>query len=211
MSIQENILQGIQQMGLELPMEGVEMLTTYLQLLERWNHVYNLTAVRDPLEMVPRHILDSLSILPWLRGPRVLDVGSGAGLPGIPLAVARPELQFCLLDSNGKRTRFLQHVATQLALSNVSIAHTRIEDFQPVDNFDAITSRALSSLHSMVKWCERLCQPDGILLAMKGAKAEDELAALPSHWVVSIHSLQVPGLASRHHLMSLSRAHCGAH
>ena len=192
-------------MGLELPPDGPAQLASYIDLLERWNRVYNLTAVRDPEAMVSRHILDSLSILPWLRGPRVLDVGSGAGLPGIPLALARPDLEFSLLDSNGKRTRFLQQVVTALSLANVRVIQSRAEQFRETP-FDCITSRALAPLSDMLKWCERLCQPDGLLLAMKGARPEEELATVPTGWSATVHALRVPALDAQHHLVVLTRA-----
>jgi len=189
---------------LQLPADATAQLASYIALLERWNRVYNLTAVRAPEAMVARHILDSLSILPWLRGPRVLDMGSGAGLPGIPLALARPDLLFTLLDSNGKRTRFMQQVVTSLGLTNVRVIQCRVEQYRDTP-FDCITSRALAPLSDMLKWCERLCQPDGQLLAMKGAKPETELATLATGWSATVHPLQVPDLDARHHLVVLTR------
>ena len=149
MSIEQSILEGSERLGIPLPAEAVARLGAYLTLLERWNRAYNLTAVRDPEAMVVRHVLDSLSILPWLEGPRVLDVGSGAGLPGIPLAIARPEQGFCLLDSNGKRTRFLTQVAAELRLGNVAVVRGRVEDYRPEILFDSVVSRALRSHSSM--------------------------------------------------------------
>lgn len=203
-TIQQPIALGIEALGITLPDTATAQLATYVDLLARWNRVFNLTAVRDPQAMVPRHILDSLAILPWLRGPRVLDVGSGAGLPGIPLAVAQPDLQFCLLDSNGKRTRFLQQAVTTLRLDNVEVMHCRVEHFAPPRRFDSIVSRAVASLDDMLKWCKSLCQPNGQLLAMKGPRAEEERAALTTDWSAAVHALQIPGLDVRHHLVVLS-------
>ncbi len=153
-------------------------LVQYIQLLTRWNRAYNLTAVRDPRAQVPRHLLDSLAVLPWVtRGP-VLDLGTGAGLPGIPLAIARPQLAFTLLDSNGKKTRFVRQVVLELGLTNVDVIQARLEAYQPERKFATIVARALSSLASLWANARGLAIPDGRLLALKGALAEDELAAL---------------------------------
>jgi 16S rRNA (guanine527-N7)-methyltransferase len=150
----------------------------YLGLLERWNRTYNLTAVRDPLQMVPRHLLDSLSVLPWVsRGP-VLDLGTGAGLPGIPLAIARPHLAFTLLDSNGKKTRFVRQAALELGLENVEVVQVRLEAYRPERKFATIVARALASLPSLYASAQALATADGRLLALKGPLAADELAAL---------------------------------
>ena len=207
MSIEQAIIEGCERLDLRLSDEACTRLAAYLALLERWNRAYNLTAVREPEAMVVRHLLDSLSILPWLEGPRVLDVGSGAGLPGIPLAVARPEYEFCLLDSNGKRTRFLTQATAELRLPNVSIVRSRVEDYQPVTLFNSIVSRAFATLAELVADAGRLCAPTGRLLAMKGVLPDDELARLPSTYqVVGVYPLRVPHLDAERHLVHLTPA-----
>ncbi|MEI2770044.1 MAG: 16S rRNA (guanine(527)-N(7))-methyltransferase RsmG [Candidatus Competibacter sp.] len=207
MSIERSILEGSERLGIQLVPEAAARLGGYLALLERWNHAYNLTAVRDPEAMVVRHVLDSLSILPWLAGPQVLDVGSGAGLPGIPLAIARPDHRFCLVDSNGKRTRFLNQVVAELRLKNVGVARSRIEDYQPNTLFDSVVSRAFSTLADLVVDAGRLCAPAGRLLAMKGVFPDDELVRLPPGYaVIGVYPLRVPRLDAERHLVHLAPA-----
>ena len=207
MSIERSILEGSERLGIQLVPEAAARLGGYLALLERWNHAYNLTAVRDPEAMVVRHVLDSLSILPWLAGPQVLDVGSGAGLPGIPLAIVRPDHRFCLVDSNGKRTRFLNQVVAELRLKNVGVARSRIEDYQPNTLFDSVVSRAFSTLADLVVDAGRLCAPAGRLLAMKGVFPDDELVRLPPGYaVIGVYPLRVPRLDAERHLVHLAPA-----
>jgi len=166
---------GFQALQLNLPLEGF---VQYLQLLHKWNHAYNLTAVRDQKTMVSRHLLDSLAIIPWIKGFRLIDVGSGAGLPGIPLALAMPERQIALIDSNGKKIRFLQEVCRVLSLTNVEVIQTRVENYHPSQGFDTVISRAFSELDQMVHWTRHLIAPEGIWLAMKGRYPENELTKL---------------------------------
>lgn len=207
MSIKQSIIVGVERLGLPLPDGAVPRLAAYLALLERWNRAYNLTAVRDPDAMVVRHLLDSLSILSWIEGPRVLDVGSGAGLPGIPLAIARPEATFCLLDSNGKRTRFLNQAVAELKLQNVQVVRSRVEDYQPDSLFNSIVSRAFATLAELLANAGRLCAPDGRLLAMKGVFPDDELARLPPDYVlVGVYPLHVPNLEAERCLVHLAPA-----
>ena len=207
MSIEQSIIEGVERLGIPLPDGAVERLTAYLALLERWNRAYNLTAVRDPDAMVIRHLLDSLSILPWIEGPRVLDVGSGAGLPGIPLAVTRPGLEFCLLDSNGKRTRFLTQAVTELQLKNVEVVRSRVEDYQPSFLFNSVVSRAFATLAELLASAGRLCAPTGRLLAMKGVFPDDELARLPPGYVLAgVYPLHVPSLEAERCLVHLAPA-----
>ena len=207
MSIEQAIIEGCERLDLRLPEGACARLAAYLALLERWNRAYNLTAVREPEAMVVRHLLDSLSILPWLEGPRVLDVGSGAGLPGIPLAIARPECEFCLLDSNGKRTRFLTQATAELQLTNISVVRSRVEDYRPVTLFNSVVSRAFATLADLVADAGRLCAPTGRLLAMKGVFPDDELARLPSAYrVVGVYPLWVPHLDAERHLVHLAPA-----
>ena len=199
------VIEGCERLNLPLPAGAGVQLVNYLALLERWNRAYNLTAVRDPDAMVIRHLLDSLSILPWLHGPQVLDVGSGAGLPGIPLAIVRPHCNFCLLDSNGKRTRFLIQAVAELQLTNTSVVRSRVEDYQPANLFNSIVSRAFATLADLVISSGRLCAPDGRLLAMKGIFPDDELAGLPPGYpVVGVYPLHIPHLEAERHLVHLA-------
>ncbi len=183
-----------------------EKLRHYLQLLQRWNKVYNLTAVRDPAQMQVVHLDDSLSVAPYICGKRCLDVGSGAGLPGIPLAIIQPERQFTLLDTNGKKTRFMQQAVLELGLQNVNVVQTRVESWQPDQCFDAIISRAFASLSDFVTFTGKHACENGILYAMKGRYPDNELAELPTGWQVTAqHELHVPGLDAERHLLELQR------
>ncbi|MGB5062501.1 MAG: 16S rRNA (guanine(527)-N(7))-methyltransferase RsmG [Candidatus Competibacter sp.] len=205
MNIEQSIIEGCERLEVRLPVGAGRRLAVFLGLLERWNHAYNLTAVRDQKAMVVRHVLDSLSILPWLEGPQVLDVGSGAGLPGIPLAIARPDCEFVLLDSNGKRTRFMNQAAAELKLANVSVVRSRIGDYRPATLMNSVVSRAFATLAEMVAEAGRLCAPEGRLLAMKGVFPDDELARLPPGYrVVGIYPLRVPDLEAERHLVHLA-------
>lgn len=198
------LARGVEQMGLPLSTAVQEKLLTYVGLLAKWNRVYNLTAVRDPAEMVTRHLLDSLSVAPYLRGSRVLDVGSGAGLPGIPLALAKPEWEFVLLDSNRKKTRFITQSCIELGLANVRIESRRIEDYLPQVRFDSVISRAFSELSAMLAATGRLCKPEGSMLAMKGEYPSVELAGVPPGFVVQgVEVLQVPGLDAQRHVVRI--------
>ena len=184
--IAETLSDGMRQLGVQIPSAG---LLVYLNLLHKWNQAYNLTAVRDLDSMVTRHLLDSLAILPWVKGPHLLDVGSGAGLPGIPLALALPELHVVLLDSNGKKIRFLQEVKRVLSLDNVDIVQTRVENYHPSHGFDTVTSRAFSNLEQMIDWTHHLIAADGLWLAMKGKHPEDELALIHRPYRVETYSV----------------------
>lgn len=185
----------------------VAQLTRYLQELEKWNQAYNLTAVRDPADMVPRHLLDALSVNPYLHGKRILDVGTGAGLPGIPLALVNPDKQFTLLDANGKKIRFVQHVVGALGLSNVEAVQARIESWELRQPFDVIVSRAFSTLADFINGSGRLLGPGGCLLAMKGKLPEAELAALPAGWrATAVHVIHVPMLDAERHAVLLQPA-----
>ena len=144
--------QGLESLNLQLAQEQQSRLLAFVALLVKWNRVYNLTAVHDAHEMVTRHILDSLSILPYLQGVRIIDVGAGAGLPGIPLAIAKPQCQFVLLDSNRKKTRFMQQTKTELQLENVEVICSRAETYHPAEAFDSVVSRALASLSQIISW-----------------------------------------------------------
>lgn len=194
MSPAEELQHGITELELALDAEAQRKLLDYLALLHKWNKVYNLTAVRDPQQMVSHHLLDSLAVLPHLWAGRWLDVGCGAGLPGLVLAVARPDWSFALLDSNSKKTGFAQQAVIELGLCNVSVHCERVEGWQPVERFDGIISRAFSELGEFLRNTRHLMAPQGRWAAMKGAP-QQELAGLPDGCRVErVIPLQVPGL-----------------
>jgi 16S rRNA (guanine527-N7)-methyltransferase len=182
-------------------------LLAYLELLARWNRAYNLTSVRDPREMVPRHLLDSLAMEPFLDGIASLaDLGTGPGLPGIPLAIARPGLRVTLVEANGKKARFLREAVRTLGLANAEVAQSRIEALERPGAFDAITARALATLPPILEFGGHLLAPGGKLLAMKGARPDAEIAALPRGWrLQTLHRLTVPGLEGERHLVVVGR------
>jgi len=181
-------------------------LLAYLALLDRWNRTYNLTAVRDPADMVARHLLDSLAMLPFVGDGALADLGTGPGLPGIPLAIARPQLQVTLVESNGKKARFLREAVRTLQLRNARVAESRIESLDEPAAYDAITARALATLPLIVELGGSLLKPAGRLLAMKGARPDEEIAALPDGWRVDgVQRLVVPGLAAERHLVVVVR------
>jgi len=194
---------GLTRMDLELALEQTGRMVAYLSLLQRWNRVYNLTAVREPLQMVPRHLLDSLSVLPYLFGERVLDLGTGAGLPGIPLAIASPERAFHLLDSSGKKTRFLRQVVLDLDLANVDVVQGRMESYLPEEKFATIVSRAVAPAPDLSIIGQRLFVRPARLLIMKGRRpTETEIRGLePRPDAVRIHRLEVPFLDAERHLI----------
>jgi 16S rRNA (guanine527-N7)-methyltransferase len=195
---------GLAQLHAPLAPEARRQLLDFLRLLARWNDTYNLTAVRDPAQMVTRHLLDSLAILPHLRGPRVLDIGTGPGLPGIPLAIARPELSFTLLDAIAKKTQFVTQAIGELRLKNVDVVQTRVENYRPAQKFDTLVSRAFASMADMLVAARHLCGPHGRFLAMKGTYPEEEMAAIPAEFVVQeVVALKVPGLEAARHLVIL--------
>lgn len=198
---------GLVAMDLSLTEAQQQQLLAFLALLNKWNRAYNLTAVRDEREMVSRQLLDSLSILPRVTTDHLLDVGAGGGLPGIPLAIALPQRRFTLLDSNGKKTRFLNQCVLELGLKNVEVIHGRAEACQPEQPFTQISSRAFTALENLVTWCGDLLADGGEFLAMKGQFPDDEVAALPDHWQVqSSHTLEVPGADGDRHLLVVTRA-----
>ncbi len=169
---------GLEQMDLVVGQQQQQKLLDYLALLRKWNQTYNLTAIRNPDEMVARQLLDSLSILTLVQGKRILDVGTGAGLPGIPLAICMPQAEFTLIDSNGKKSRFVQQAKLELALDNLEVHQSRIEQFEVTKGFDTITARAFAALPKIVELTARLLSENGIVLAMKGAVPEDEVKQL---------------------------------
>jgi len=201
-SLRRQLEHGIHALRLELSGEAVSRLLDFLDLLIRWNKAYNLTAVRDPAQMVTRHLLDSLAVLPYVRGETLADLGSGAGLPGIPLAIARPDLQVTLVDSNGKKARFLREAARALPLPNARVEQVRVEELE--GTCDCITARAFASLADMLAWGGHALAADGVWLALKGQIEKDELAQVPAHFkVAGVHALNVPGLEAQRHLVEI--------
>lgn len=199
---------GLRGLAPELPPAASEQLLAYLAELHKWNATYNLTAIRDPAEMATRHVLDSLALLPLLpQTGRVLDVGSGAGIPGLILAIARPGLHIAVLDSNGKKARFMRHAVRTLALANAEVIEGRAEDFRPAVQFDVIVSRAFAALADFVACTGQALAADGRWLAMKGKVSDEERAALPSTMLIeSIQPLTVPGLAEARCCVVLRRS-----
>jgi 16S rRNA (guanine527-N7)-methyltransferase len=194
-------------LGVALADAQVATLERYLDLLEKWNRVYNLTAIRERSRMVTHHLLDSLAVLPHLRGPRVLDVGSGAGLPGIPIAVANPALQVTLLESNHKKSAFLTQAVAELQLANVQVVTERVESWQPEARFDTIVSRAFAELGEFASLASRLLAPQGVLAAMKGVHPFEEIERLPQGFrVEQVIRLRVPGLDAERHLVLMGAA-----
>lgn len=203
---------GCEAMGFSLSDTQREQLLAYLALLHKWNKAYNLSAIRDPEEMLSKHLLDSLSLVPHLRASsasRIADVGTGAGLPGIPLALCFPDKHFTLCDSAGKKVRFLNQVTYELGLTNVQPVHGRVEQLQPQTAFDIVTSRAFASLGDMLDCCRHLVHAQGEFWAMKGVYPEEELSSLPEHYKVdSFFKLEVPGsLGERCLLVLKARPH----
>lgn len=210
MSLSQRLLDGLAAMHLELPPEQQEKLLAYLALLKKWNRTYNLTAIRDENEMVTQHLLDSLSLLPAieksaLAGRRWADVGSGAGLPGIPLAIARPTLEFTLIDTVEKKSAFQRQAKIELGLKNLAVLGGRVEEVA-AGGFDAVVSRAFAELADFVRLAGHLPVPGGRLYAMKGAIPEDEIGRLPEGWAVAeCVKLEVPGLNAQRHLIVLEK------
>ncbi len=204
MTVEHQLTAGIAALGLALPDGAEAKLLAYLALLDKWNRVYNLTAVRDAERMVSHHLLDSLAAVPYFHGEAVLDVGSGGGLPGIPLAIARPEVRVTLIDSIAKKTAFLLQAKAELGLKNLQVITGRVEDFRPEAGFDVVTSRAFSDLREFITLTRHLLNPGGRWLAMKGLYPHEEIALLPAGVKVSAdHALLVPGLEASRHLIVL--------
>jgi len=198
---------GLYELELEERLGGDELLMKYVTELMNWNRVYNLTSVRKPTDIVSRHILDSLTILPHLHGERILDIGTGAGLPGIPLAIACPERDFVLLDSSSKKLRFVQQTLGILNLDNVTIEDCRVEEFQPERLFDTVICRAFSDLPDFYRYAARLCNAGGKMLAMKGVYPMTEVECLDDKTVIDeVVTLKVPGLDAERHLVIMHAA-----
>jgi 16S rRNA (guanine527-N7)-methyltransferase len=202
------LIAGAAQLGIELTEAQATQLIRLLDELDDWNQRMNLTAIRERGAQITKHLLDSLSIQPFLQGERILDVGTGAGFPGLPLAIVNSQRHFTLLDSTAKKLKFVEHAATLLELPNVQTVHTRAENFRPTERFDIVVSRAVGPIEQFVKWAGHLCVGGGRLLAMKGRDPAAELAKLPSGWkLAAIHRLNVPALDEERHLVEICRSH----
>ena len=202
---QQDLETGLRELNLNCSPLQFEKLLKYLELLQRWNKAFNLTAIRDPLQMVRLHLLDSLAIHPYVQGLKsIIDVGTGPGLPGIPLAILNPGINFTLLDSNGKKTRFLFQAINELKLTNASEINHRVEAYQPNQLFDAVISRAFSSISDMLNQCDHLVSDQGCFLAMKGKKPDSELSQMTKAYkVVEVSEVNVPLIDSERHLIKI--------
>ena len=202
---QQELERGIDRLGVPYTSEQIHQLLTYLAMLERWNKAYNLTAIRDPLDMIRLHFLDSAALHPYIQGvSRIIDVGTGPGLPGIPLAILNPQIKFALLDSNGKKTRFLFQAISELGLSNAHEVNQRVEKYQPDAQFDIVVSRAFSAIPDMLRQCHHLVAHDGFFLAMKGKKPNSELSQITKGYkVVDLFRLNVPQIDGERHLIKI--------
>ena len=196
---------GAEELGVTLSEEKNDQLCHYLRLLQKWNKAYNLTALKEEREMVTLHLLDSLTILPYLKGQDFIDIGTGAGLPGIVIAICRPECAMTLLDSNGKKTRFLNQAKQELELKNIEVVHSRSSDYQPKCRFDGVLSRAFATLKDMTDNAAHLVADNGRFWAMKGQYPRQEIEELDSEYIVErCQSLRIPETTAERHLVELS-------
>jgi 16S rRNA (guanine527-N7)-methyltransferase len=203
-SERELLTQGAAEFDLILPAQQGEMLLCLLDELEIANAQLNLTAIRDRLGMLRKHLLDSLSLQPFIRGARIADVGTGAGFPGLPLAIVNPRRRFSLIEATGKKARFVEQTAQRLDCANVDVVHSRAENYRPFELFDTVVARALASLADFVAYAGHLCAPEGRLLAMKGKRPDEELSALPKSFrVLAVHQVKLPGLDDERHIVEL--------
>ena len=204
----EMLVSGARELGIELDPIRAETLLKLIDELEQGNAQFNLTAIRDRPGMLRKHVLDSMSLQPYLRGERLADVGTGAGFPGLVLAVVNPKRRFTLIEATGKKARFVGQTAQRIGSDNVLVVNSRSESYRPFELFDTVVARALSSLADFVAYAGHLCAPDGRLLAMKGKRPDDEISALPRAFrVLAVHRLSVPGLPDERHLVELIPAH----
>jgi len=204
--VQGQIAAGCSSLQLALSAAALAQLADYVGLLAKWSRVYNLTAVRQPQQMVTRHVLDSLAVVPFLIEGSLLDVGTGAGLPGVPIAIARPDLAVTLLDANAKKLRFVRQAVAELRLGNVEVVQARMQEYQPGRAFDMVISRAVSGLEELYRQSRHLLAPRGRMLFMKGALPDEEMAAFaPGRETLHIERLDIPGLDAERHLLWLDK------
>lgn len=205
-TLEERLESGLRELGISVGSQSLARLREYVALLDKWNRVYNLTAIRDAEKAVSVHLLDCLAVVPYLRGARVLDVGSGAGLPGIPIALAKPDIRVTMLDSSHKKAAFLRQAVAELQLKNVAVVCERAESWRPPERFDCIISRAFAELSEFVRLTEHLLAPGGLLAAMKGVHPYEEIEKLPPEFrVTQVRRLFVPGLEAERHLVLIER------
>jgi 16S rRNA (guanine527-N7)-methyltransferase len=201
------LVAGARELGIALEAPGAEALLKLVDELEAGNSQFNLTAIRDRSGMLRKHVLDSLTLQPYLRGSRVADIGTGAGFPGLALAIVNPQRRFTLVEATGKKARFVEQTALRLGCDNVHVEHGRAENYRPLELFDTVAARALSSLADFAAYAGHLCAPGGRLLAMKGKRPDEEISAMPKSFrVLAVHRLKVPGLDDERHLVELSPA-----
>ncbi|MDF2529753.1 MAG: Ribosomal small subunit methyltransferase [Gammaproteobacteria bacterium] len=202
--LQQKLCLGLQELKLTANDKKITQLLQYLSLLIKWNKAYNLTAIDKPEDMVILHLLDSLALVSFIHETdRYIDVGTGAGLPGIPLAIWHPNAQFTLLDSNSKKTRFLVQASHELGLNNITVVNSRVEKYKPEQLFDAVLSRAFSSLNDMLDGTKHLCRAGGQFLAMKGVFPKQEIEQLPKHYSIESQRLKVPFLSADRHVICI--------
>jgi 16S rRNA (guanine527-N7)-methyltransferase len=203
----EILAAGARQIGIQLDAARSDLLIRLVDELERGNAQFNLTAIRDRPGMLTKHVLDSLTLQSYLRGERFADVGTGAGFPGLPLAILNPERRFTLIEGTGKKARFVEQTAQALGCANVQVVNARAESYRPFELFDTVAARALASLKDFVAYAGHLCAPSGRLLAMKGKRPDDEISAVPKSFrVLAVHQLSLPGFADQRHLVEIVRA-----
>lgn len=204
--MKEPLKELLEQAQINLSESQIEQQLVLVGLLDKWNKAYNLTSVRNPKDMLTRHIMDSLAVRQYLQGQRFIDVGTGPGLPGLPLAIAEPDKEFVLLDSLGKRIRFIRQVCHELKLTNVTPVQARVEDYQDEKKFDGVISRAFASLNDMLSWCEHLPAEKGRFYALKGLYPQEELDELPANYKTeSIEQINVPGIDASRHIVIISK------
>ena len=204
--LNEILLQGCEKLALDITTEQADKLTGYVQRIDKWNKAYNLTSVRDPEQMMVKHILDSLAVTRFVSGKRVIDVGTGPGLPGMPLASMLPDIEFTLLDSLGKRVRFMKQCAFELGLTNVTPVYSRVEEHEPAQPYDIVLSRAFASLKDMLHWCQHLVDSSGVFFALKGQFPQSEIDEVSDHFQIgSVEALSVPDLTGERHLVTIRK------
>ncbi|NJO13440.1 MAG: 16S rRNA (guanine(527)-N(7))-methyltransferase RsmG [Gammaproteobacteria bacterium] len=205
---QEPLIAGAAQLGIALSATQAEQLLRLLDELDVWNQRMNLTAIRERPQQITKHLLDSLSLQPWLRGQRILDIGTGAGFPGLPLALVNPQRSFTLLDATAKKLKFIEHAKALLSLGNVQTVHARAESYRPPVRFETVVSRAVGPVNQFIHFAGPLCAGGGRLLAMKGRHPQAEIESLPSGWkLAAIHPVVVPALDEQRHVVELCRSH----